>query len=109
VANAAANAGETAVRITMDEAVARAAAHVGGEGVMETTGKGLNFQFRHTTVNAAGKTETKIGRFDVNSADPHVQKEGPHLNLETHVNGKVKKNEHIAIDPVTVRKGDHPQ
>ena len=94
--------------ISMDEAVARAAAHVGGDGVMETTGKGLNFQFRSTTVDASGQTVTKIGRLDVNPADPHVQKQGPHLNVETQVNGKVKKNDHIPIDAQTIRQGDHP-
>ncbi len=95
--------------ITMDEAVARGAEHVGGEGVMETTGKSTNYQFRNTAKNAAGRTETKIARFDVNPADPHVQKQGAHLNLETQVNGKVKANEHIPIKPETVRPGDVPQ
>jgi len=109
-AKAGANAAENVVKaaITMDEAVARGAAHVGGDGVMEATGKGLNSQFRNTAVDAAGQAETKIGRFDVNPADPHVQKQGPHLNVETQVNGKVKKNEHIPIDPKTVRDADYP-
>ena len=93
--------------ISMTQAVEKGAAHVDG-GVMEETGKGTNFQFRNTTTDASGNTVTKIGRFDVNPADPHVAKEGAHLNLETQVNGKQVGNQHIPIDPNTVRPGDHP-
>jgi RHS repeat-associated protein len=93
--------------ISMSEAVDKAAAHVDG-GVMEETGKGTNYQFRNTTTDASGNTVSKMGRFDVNPADPHVAKEGAHLNLETHVNGKPVGNEHFPIDPKTVRPGDHP-
>jgi RHS repeat-associated protein len=72
----------TKAAIHMDEAVAMAAEHVEGKGTMDATGKGTNYQFRNTGTNADGKTETKIGRLDVNPADPHVQQQGPHLNLE---------------------------
>jgi len=96
--------------ISMDEAVARGSDHVGGRGVMETTGSGNNYQFRNTTTDADGNTVTKNARFDVNPADPHVQKNGPHLNLETQVNGKpVGKDPHTPIDPDTVRPGDIPR
>jgi RHS repeat-associated protein len=101
-----ADAGKGAVR--MEQAVSDAAAHVGGAGVMETTGRGTNFQFRSTTTNALGETETRIGRFDINPSDPHVQKSGPHLNLETQVNGRTTTNPHVPIDPRTIRPGDHP-
>jgi len=93
--------------ISMDTAVDKAASHVDG-GVMETTGKGTNFQFRNTTTGSDGTVTTKIGRFDVNPADSHVQANGPHLNLETQVNGVKTANEHIPIDGSTVRPGDHP-
>ena len=93
--------------ISMTEAVDKAAAHVDG-GVMEETGKGTNYQFRNTTTDASGNTVSKMGRFDVNPADPHVAQEGAHLNLETHVNGKSVGNKHIPIDPKTVRPGDTP-
>ena len=102
-------AGEAAsgAGISMSEAVAQGAAHVDG-GVMETTGKGTNFQFRNTTTDANGNVTTKIGRFDVNPADPHVNANGPHLNMETQVNGKIQSNQHVPIDGSTVRPGDHP-
>jgi RHS repeat-associated protein len=94
--------------LTMDSAVSKGAAHVDGTGVMESTGKNTNFQFRSTSIDAAGKTETRVARFDINPSDPHVQSQGPHLNLEIQVNGRVKANDHISIDPATVRPGDHP-
>jgi hypothetical protein len=94
--------------ISMDEAVSQGAAHVGGEGVVETTAKGTNLQFRNTTTNAAGQTESRMARFDVNPNDPHVQSQGPHLNLETHVNGVQISNVHRPIDPATLRLGDYP-
>jgi RHS repeat-associated protein len=97
------------VPITMDEAIKRGAEHVNGTGVVETTGRGTNFQFRNTTTDAAGNTQSSIARFDVNPADPHVQRYGPHLNLERHVNGRsVVRDPHTPIDPTTVRRGDTP-
>lgn len=95
--------------ISMDKAVELGAEHVKGAGDMITTGKGTNYQFTHTTTDAAGNTVTKNARFDVNPADPHVQKQGAHLNLETQVNGRAVGNDpHIPIDPSTVRPGDIP-
>ena len=76
--------------------------------LLNAAGKGTNFQFRNTSTNAAGQVETKIARFDVNPADPHVQNQGPHVNLETQINGKTKSNIHQPIDPATLREGDHP-
>ncbi len=99
--------GERAAAITMEEAVARGAQHVGGEGVMEAT-RGGNFQFRRTTTTVAGETETRMSRFDVNPASAHVKKAGPHLNTEVHINGEQVSNVHAPIDPKTVRPGDHP-
>lgn len=94
--------------ITMDTAVELGATHVDNAGDMITTGKGTNYQFTNTTTDTAGNTVTNNARFDVNPADPHVQKNGAHLNLETHVNGKIVRNDHISIDPSTVRPGDIP-
>jgi hypothetical protein len=95
----------------MDGAVERGANHVDGRGVMETTSGG-NFQFRNTRVDDAGNQRSEMARFDVNPNDPHVQTDGAHLNLETHrvVDGKIEKtNDHIPINPNTVRPGDFPK
>jgi len=101
--------GQKAVSITMDEAIEQGVKHVGGDGIMEVTGKGTNFQFRSTVKNASGQIETRVARFDINPADPHVQQLGPHLNLETRIGKKkVGTDPHTPIDPSTIRKGDCP-
>ena len=76
---------------------------------MEPTGKGTNFQFIRDTVAASGTRTTLIARLDVNMADDHVAKSGPHLNLETLVNGvKLHPEKWNDIDPMTVPQGDYP-
>src|SRR5262249_20357455 len=77
--------------ISMDNAIEAAINHAssGGPGmVMETTGRGTNYQFRSTFTDANNQTVSLIGRLDVNPTDPHVQQLGPHLNLETQINGR---------------------
>ena len=59
-----------------------------------------------------GKKMTKRVGFDVNPGSCHVQKLGPHLNLQTQVNGKIIKKgklavPHLPIDPSTIKKGDY--
>ena len=59
-----------------------------------------------------GKKMTKKVGFDVNPGSCHVQKLGPHLNLQTQVNGKIIKkgklaDPHLPIDPSTIKKGDY--
>lgn len=92
----------------MDEAIKRGAAHVGNDGMMETTGNGLNYQFRSMATDASGNTVARMGRFDVNPLDPNVAVQGPHLNLETQLNGDILSNSHTPIDPFTIRPGDTP-
>ena len=95
--------------ISMDEALDLAQGHVGPGGVIiEQTGKRTNYQFRGVTIDGAGNNTTKIARFDINPADPHVAASGPHLNLETQVNGRIRTNTHLPIDPSTIRPGDFP-
>gem|GEM_PF-6532799 len=101
--------GQKVASITMDEAIEQGVKHVGGNGIMEVTGKGTNFQFRSTVRNASGQIETRVARFDINPTDPHVQQLGPHLNLETRIGKKkVGTDPHTPIDPSTIRKGDCP-
>jgi len=101
--------GQKVASITMDEAIEQGVKHVGGNGIMEVTGKGTNFQFRSTVKNASGQIETRVARFDINPIDPYVQQLGPHLNLETRIGKKkVGIDPHTPIDPSTIRKGDCP-
>jgi hypothetical protein len=100
--------GGGAPSLTMDAAVARAASHVGPDGFMETTGNGLNYQFRSMATDANGNVIARMGRFDVNLLDPHVGQFGPHLNLETQINGRIISNLHFDIDPLSILAGDMP-
>ena len=98
--------------ISMDEAVARGADHVDGTGRVVVSGSG-GWQFINTTVDEEGNTVTSISRFDINPDSPHVQQYGPHLNLETQINGKTitsgpLADPHTPIDPTTIREGDIP-
>jgi RHS repeat-associated protein len=97
--------------ISMDDALDQAQAHLGpGNAIAEPTGKGTNLQFRMPSVDSAGNVVQKMARFDLNPNDPHVAQNGPHLNLETQVNGKpVGTDPHLAVDPSTIRPGDYLQ
>jgi len=66
------------------------------------------YQFRGTSTNANGDLVQNIGRLDVNPLDSHVATNGPHLNLETQINGSIVSNVHVPIDPTTIRPGDVP-
>ena len=98
----------TRAGLHMDDAVELGARHVDGAGDMITTGKRTNWQFINHHVDDQGRTVTSISRFDVNPADAHVQKHGPHLNLETHIDGVQVSNQHRPIDGGTIRPGDVP-
>ncbi|MDE2380754.1 MAG: hypothetical protein KGL71_00955 [Xanthomonadaceae bacterium] len=97
--------------ISMTKAVEKGAAHVGSDAKVALTPAG-NVQFSSSTVDAAGNTVTKNARFDVNPNSGHVQKQGPHLNLETQIkspSGQVTKlpDPHTPIKPETIRRGDY--
>lgn len=90
----------------------RATEFVGGEGRVVISGSG-GYQYVRTFTDSEGRKVTRIARFDINPNSPHVQEYGPHLNLETQINGKtVRKGEladpHTPIDSSTVRMGDIP-
>lgn len=92
--------------VSMSEAVDKAIAHTGSDAKVGMT-KGGNVQFSKSATDQSGNTITKNARFDVNPSNAHVQNRGPHLNIETQQNGKVIQNDHIPIDPKTIRPGDH--
>ncbi|HEV2638020.1 MAG TPA: DUF6531 domain-containing protein [Actinocrinis sp.] len=104
--------GRPAGPISMDTAVSLGADFVGDNARIVRSGSG-GFQFLSTGTDPAGDTVTGIARFDINPASPHVQGLGPHLNLETQVNGTTVRSgpladPHISIDPATIRPGDIP-
>lgn len=86
-------------------------AHVGDNATVVRSGSD-GVQFISVTTEESGNAVRKIARFDVNPSSAHVQKLGPHLNLETQINGKTVtsgplKNPHSGIDPSTIRSGDY--
>ncbi|GAA3346865.1 hypothetical protein GCM10020358_59510 [Amorphoplanes nipponensis] len=96
--------------VSMDTALDQAAKHVGDNPTVVRSGSG-GVQFMSVTVDSAGNTVRKIARFDVNPNSAHVQQWGPHLNLETQVNGRTVttgplRDPHTPIDPATIRNGD---
>lgn len=64
-----------------------------------------NFQFISEYTNAAGHRITVIARFDINPASPHVRSLGPHLNLETQVNGVPITTGHLADPHIPITPG----
>ncbi|MEU4806308.1 RHS repeat-associated core domain-containing protein [Actinosynnema sp. NPDC023587] len=98
--------------ISMDEAVELGARHAGDNARVVPSGSG-GYQFIGTSTDSAGNRIASVARFDINPASPHVQQLGPHLNLETQVNGNPVRSgpyndPHIPIDPSTIRPGDIP-
>jgi hypothetical protein len=64
------------------------------------------------TARLNGQKITKRVGIDVNPSSKHVIRQGPHLNLQTQINGRpVTKgplaDPHIPIDPKTIRPGDY--
>jgi hypothetical protein len=97
--------------ISMDEAVNRAVAHVGDDARVVRSGSG-GVQFMSRSVDESGNTTMNIARFAVNPNSAHVQELGPHLNLETQINGITVRSgpladPHLPIDPSTIRPGDY--
>ncbi|WP_229785303.1 polymorphic toxin-type HINT domain-containing protein, partial [Promicromonospora citrea] len=97
--------------ISMDEAIELGTKHVAPDAKVVMSGSRA-VQYVSQTVDDAGRTITKITRFDVNPHVPHVQKLGPHLNLETQINGRPVRSgpdadPHIPVDPATIKPGDH--
>lgn len=98
--------------ISMTEALGLAGDFIGGNFRTVTSGSG-GFQFMSSETDAAGNTIMRIARIDINPSTQHVIDLGPHLNLETQINGRPVRSgpmadPHIPIDPATIRPGDCP-
>jgi Pretoxin HINT domain len=97
--------------VTMDQAVDLATQHVGGTGKVVSSGSG-GVQYVSNTVDSSGQAITKIARFDINPSSPHVQKFGPHLNLETQnaagntIRTGPMADPHLPISPNTIKLTD---
>jgi len=71
---------------------------------------GTGIQVIQQTTNSQGQSIVRRIGFDVNPNSAHVRRFGPHLNLQTQVDGVIQRgalaDPHIPIDPSTVRPGD---
>lgn len=97
--------------ISVDDALGKAADFMkDGVPIRSVDGKtGVQF-IQEFTEN--GQKITKRAGFDLNPNSSHVKQLGPHLNLQTQINGKIQKkgplaDPHIPIDPKSIRPGDY--
>jgi hypothetical protein len=95
----------------METALDLAAQHLGGPPTRIVTSGSGGVQFIRE-IKTGSSTTTLIARFDINPASKHVQKRGPHLNLEMQINGRTvttgpNADPHIPIDPGTIRPTDY--
>ena len=69
------------------------------------------YQVIQTTTNSMGQTIVRRIGFDVNPTAGHVRILGPHLNLQTQVDGRPQTgalaDPHIPIDSSTVKPSDY--
>jgi hypothetical protein len=98
--------------ISVDEALSRAEQFMEPGVPIRTVDGPTGVQFIQTFQDASGQTITRRVGFDLDPASPHVQQMGPHLNLQTQVDGVVQRtgplaDPHIPIDPATVVPGDY--
>jgi Pretoxin HINT domain len=100
------------VPISVEDALTEASKFLDlGTPIRSVDGK-TGVQFIQEAVDASGQTITKRVGFDLNPASPHVQQYGPHLNLQTQINGVIQRNgpladPHLPVDPSTIRPGDY--
>jgi hypothetical protein len=98
--------------ISMDDAIQQAEDFLepGVPMRFDETGSGVQV-IQEFTDNAGRRIVRRVG-FDVNPNSGHVQQYGPHVNLQTRINGRVQRGNspladpHTPIDPSTIRPGD---
>jgi hypothetical protein len=97
--------------ISMDDALDRAHNFMEPGVPIRSVDGSTGVQFVQNYVDAAGNAITKRVGFDINPATSHVKSLGPHLNLQTQINGRIVRSgpfadPHIPIDPLSITPGD---
>ena len=97
--------------ISMDDALDRAQQFMQPGVTIHSVNQPSGVQFIQTFIDANGDTITRRVGFDINPANRHVQQLGPHLNLQTQINGVPIRtgplaDPHFPIDPRTIIPGD---
>ncbi|WP_339733986.1 polymorphic toxin-type HINT domain-containing protein [uncultured Gimesia sp.] len=97
--------------LSVDDALGRAADFMDlGTPIRAIDGK-TGVQFIQEAIDSQGRKITKRVGFDLNPSSPHVRKLGPHLNLQTQIDGVIQKSAalkdpHFPIDPTTIISDD---
>jgi len=97
--------------ISVDEALSRASDFMKDGVPIRCIDGATGVQFIQEFEENGMKITKRVG-FDLNPASSHVQQLGPHLNLQTQINGKIQKSgalkdPHTPVDPSTIRPGDY--
>ncbi|WP_171045073.1 RHS repeat-associated core domain-containing protein [Pseudoalteromonas rubra] len=97
--------------ISVDEALNRASNFLKPDHPVRSIEGKTGVQFIQEFSEDGKKITLRVG-FDLNPNSSHVKQLGPHLNLQTQINGKIQKkgplkDPHTPIDPKTIRKGDY--
>ena len=94
--------------ISMDEALERASSFMQSGVPIRSAESPSGVQFIQEMTDTAGNQITRRAGFDINPYSKHVKNMGPHLNLQTRINGRpVLVDPHTPIDPSTIRRGDY--
>jgi RHS repeat-associated protein len=97
--------------IGFDEAIERAQQFLEPGVPMRVVDRPTGIQIIQEFTDSAGRRITRRVGFDVNPSSGHVRQLGPHLNLQTQIDGVIQKgalaDPHIPIDPSTVRPTDY--
>ena len=106
------NAGYGQNSVSFDEAIERAEQFLSKNLPMEVKEGPTGIQIIQNFTNSKGERITRRVGFDVDPNSSHVKKYGPHLNLQTQINGKPVTtgplaNPHTPIDSSTIRQGDY--
>ena len=97
--------------ISVDEALDKASDFLKRDVPIRSIDGKTGVQFVQEFTENGQKITKRVG-FDLNPNSSHVKQLGPHLNLQTQLNGKIQKkgilkDPHIPIDPKTIREGDY--
>jgi RHS repeat-associated protein len=110
ISNAASGGGR--IPISVEDALGKADKFMQQGTPIRTLNTKSGVQFIQNFTDKLGRDITRRAGFDLNPNSPHVNQFGPHLNLQTQINGVIQKkgafaDPHIPINPKTIRPGDY--
>ena len=99
-------------KISMEEALDRASEFFDPNIDIRTVESSTGVQFIQEFIDADGNRITRRVGFDIDPNSGHVIANGPHLNIQTQINGRIVRDglladPHTPIDPDTIIPGDY--